>query len=384
MLEGMFDEPDDILNGNATCVQNQYQRRGKNYAQYLDLPPQPKEEYGFVGLKNQGATCYLNSLIQALFMSPELRDIIFQLPLDELFGQFTETLTKSFGWESKECFQQQDIQEANRVIFDVLERALYGTQMSEQITKFYKGTLVNHITCMNCQIAKEREEPFFDIILQVKDIKSLEESLMAFITPEILEGDNKYFCENCQQKHDALKGQKIRKLPEILSLSLNRFEFDFEKFQRVKIDSEFKFGLELNATPYLEDTDVQDEDYMYELFTVLIHRGSAHGGHYLTYIRDYLCEGNWNKKMEKYHEQKQKRIKQMKEVQVEQSKLQEQQQQEQNELKQKVEKQQIQLEQQIQQKQQQNRNQKQKQKMSKNKKLRKFQKQQKSEKQTLR
>lgn len=27
----------------------------------------------FVGLRNQGATCYLNSLVQALYMTPEIR-----------------------------------------------------------------------------------------------------------------------------------------------------------------------------------------------------------------------------------------------------------------------------------------------------------------------
>ena len=30
-----------------------------------------------VGLKNQGATCYLNSLIQSLYMTPEFRRIIY-------------------------------------------------------------------------------------------------------------------------------------------------------------------------------------------------------------------------------------------------------------------------------------------------------------------
>lgn len=37
-----------------------------------------KSECGFVGLSNQGATCYLNSLIQSLFMTYELRKGLYQ------------------------------------------------------------------------------------------------------------------------------------------------------------------------------------------------------------------------------------------------------------------------------------------------------------------
>lgn len=37
-------------------------------------------------------------------------------------------------------------------------------------------------------------------------------------------------------KCDTLKGQKVRKFPDVLALSLNRFTFDFEKMERVKLN----------------------------------------------------------------------------------------------------------------------------------------------------
>lgn len=64
---------------------------------------------------------------------------------------------------------------------------------------------------------------------------------------------------------------------------------------RVKINDKFQFGLELNVSPYLENYDGENksEENDYEIFCVLIHRGDAYQGHYHTYIRDVLGEGNW-------------------------------------------------------------------------------------------
>lgn len=38
-----------------------------------------KKETGMVGLKNQGATCYLNSLLQSLYFTNAFRKVSYRL-----------------------------------------------------------------------------------------------------------------------------------------------------------------------------------------------------------------------------------------------------------------------------------------------------------------
>lgn len=42
----------------------------------------PRTNYGYVGLVNQAMTCYLNSLLQALFMTPEFRNAMYNWEFD--------------------------------------------------------------------------------------------------------------------------------------------------------------------------------------------------------------------------------------------------------------------------------------------------------------
>ena len=80
MFADIFETADDLLSNDQNPVPFQASRP-KNCAYALNLPPLKREYKQFVGLRNQGATCYLNSLIQSLYMSPEFRREIFKLPL---------------------------------------------------------------------------------------------------------------------------------------------------------------------------------------------------------------------------------------------------------------------------------------------------------------
>ncbi|CAK64552.1 unnamed protein product (macronuclear) [Paramecium tetraurelia] len=336
MLDGMFEAVDEEYNPTTTVYQT---RRAQNCADQMDLPEYPRVKH-FAGLKNQGATCYLNSLIQSYYMSPEFRKVILSLPLcgetiedsanfaknesrnrfllefQKLFIQLqslqskatsTLALTSSFGWNDGQQMQQQDVSDANKVLFETLDRSLYGTPFI--IAPFYKGVVFHHITCLNCNNSHGNEEIMYDFNIQVEGNKNLSEGLFSYINPFLLDGNNQYLCELCGFKVDALKGDKIRKLPSILTITLNRYTFDYERMQRVKLNDRFEFPLEIEMGVYLENPV---DNLVYELQGVIIHRGNAHGGHYFAYFRDLLDEGDWLSHIPEYWQEKEESQQQQK------------------------------------------------------------------------
>ena len=62
MFGDAFIEPEDLLEPGNTAILTMFGNKPKHCAADLELPDMIREG-DFVGLRNQSATCYLNSLI---------------------------------------------------------------------------------------------------------------------------------------------------------------------------------------------------------------------------------------------------------------------------------------------------------------------------------
>ncbi|XP_038049001.1 ubiquitin carboxyl-terminal hydrolase 47-like [Patiria miniata] len=336
-----------------------------------------KSESGYVGLINQAMTCYLNSLLQTLYMTPEFRNALYKWCFDEsvedptksipyqlqrLFVQLqtstkrsieTYDVTRSFGWDSNEAWHQHDVQELCRVMFDALETKFKNTENEDLINRLYQGQMKDYVKCLECGHESARKDSFLDIPLVIrpfgstKTYGSVQEALQAFITPETLNDTNQYFCEHCNKKCDAHKGLKFQSFPYVLTFQLKRFDFDYSTYTRHKLNDKVTFPELLNMNTFLEDekqeedeTDVQSDreaddfespsilagpgqnhspddtvdegidveqaaqvttpsksqpaatPYLYELFSIMVHSGTANGGHYYAYIKSF-SDGRW-------------------------------------------------------------------------------------------
>lgn len=265
-----------------------------------------KKETGFVGLKNQGATCYLNSLLQSLYFTNAFRKAVYQIPtaedesimnsayaLQRLFYQLqtsnsavgTNELTKSFGWDTRHIFEQQDVQELSRKLMERMEERMKGTAAEDALPKMLSGKVKTYVSCIDVDYESSRIEDFWDIQLNVRGMPTLQDSFKDYIQQETLDGENKYWAGDDFKYQDAHKGVIFTSFPDVLHLHLKRFEYDIQRDAMMKVNDRFEFPDIFDAAPYLEKGADVSEPWVYKLHGVLVHSGDLNAGHYYAFLK---------------------------------------------------------------------------------------------------
>ncbi|XP_027894281.1 ubiquitin carboxyl-terminal hydrolase 47-like [Xiphophorus couchianus] len=243
------------------------------------------------GLSSPGLTCYLNSVLQVLFMTEEFREAVkrdwsksptatIDFHLGELFYTLeggmakTHNITKTLG--IKDVFEQRDAAE-------YFEKILCRT--NPDAAEIFKGELNHKTTCLNCKKTNDSKNFFWVLPLSMGDSKSRSYSVLkgwrSFFKAQRVCKDNQMFCSHCNQKHDADAEYEMTHCPDVLTLLLKRFSFDYQQNRYVKLNCRVDVAQTLEI-----------KSCRYDLYAVVHHFGDLMGGHYTADIKSFET-GNW-------------------------------------------------------------------------------------------
>ncbi|KAM7163339.1 uncharacterized protein RBU57_008990 [Macrochelys suwanniensis] len=268
-------------------------------------PSSDSQKGAYVGLHNQGSTCYLNSVLQCLFFTRELREAILSCAnggdsgivcqLKKLFEELkcnksapsTKGITKCLG--VIDVHQQQDVAEYFRILMTKI------VEDKEGIRQLYQVEMVHSITCHGCERQTRIEEnPVLSLALSLNkcnlEAYSVHKALDAVQKENTFTGDDQFYCETCGSKQDATSRFYFETLPQILVLNLKRYQFDGNRFTKLHYEVSVPFSLTVN----LKEQTVENMDFQlssqvrqYELFAMCHHSGGIDGGHYVAEIKSY-------------------------------------------------------------------------------------------------
>ncbi|GIX80705.1 ubiquitin carboxyl-terminal hydrolase puf, partial [Caerostris darwini] len=249
-----------------------------------------RAECGYVGLTNLGATCYLASCIQHLYMLPQARATILSAQIGEncKHENTLKELQRMFAYLLESERKAYNPRGFCKVY--TMDHQLLNTGEQKDMAEFFTN-LISKLEEMSPEL-KEMVKTLFCGVMS-NNVVSLDSIDEITVKRHSLGCDNMYTCSQCGKR------ACLKKLPKILCFNMMRYTFSFVTNTKEKVNTHFSFPFQLDMSNYMEKnlipqkhiednngTDSEEDCYEYELIGVTVHTGNAEGGHYYSFIRE--------------------------------------------------------------------------------------------------
>lgn len=224
-------------------------------------------------------------------------------------------------------YQQQDAHEYLQFILNSLHTTNLEEDEKEEkaedcncvIHRAFCGLMRSTVVCSKCKNVTAAVDPFMDLSLDLKSAGpkkkkndppvapqavNLTDCLDRFTSPEVLPASD-YRCRECDSQQTATKRLALSRLPPVLPIHLKRFSHSKTSSTSIKLDAKVHFPTILDLQPYVSRPRAKKSGSdsngakngadaekgtsprpMYELSSVIVHKGKMDSGHYVSYARE--------------------------------------------------------------------------------------------------
>ncbi|EGD83797.2 uncharacterized protein TERG_00080 [Trichophyton rubrum CBS 118892] len=178
--------------------------------------------------------------------------------------------------------EPQDAQEFSSILLSCVEKRLEVAPCRDIFKKLFTIRGMTNLSTVNVSYKWSKEEVFTHVELNVRGHRTLVDSFKDYTSAVLFK---EFYTGAIFETKDVIRRNTFSHLPWVLTIYLNRVEFDINAGEMKKITDYHEFPEEIDMSPYLSNEVDKSQSWDYILYGVVVHASGPSNPHYYTFIR---------------------------------------------------------------------------------------------------